>query len=88
MEFQEAALRAATSVRPHERAAPEVAQPHRAFDLGRDVARSGGAATGRPRLVGRGELPLREGHEQGRESAVQDDRFVAGGDGVAQKVLG
>ena len=87
MELHEPALGTPPAARPHERAAPEVAQPHRALDLGRNVARSGRRAAGRPRIFGRRELFLREGRKQGRESAVEDGGFVAGGDRVAQQVF-
>jgi hypothetical protein len=60
VELQEAALGAAAAVRPHECAATEVTQPHRALDLGRDVAGSGRGPGRWPRLLGRRELPLRE----------------------------
>jgi hypothetical protein len=41
MKLEETALHAAVTGGAHERAAPQVAQPHGALDLGRDVARSG-----------------------------------------------
>jgi hypothetical protein len=77
VELQEAALGAAAAVRPHERAAPEVAQPHCALDLGRDVARSGRGGAGRLGVVHGGELAPGEIGEQGREGPVEDRGVVA-----------
>jgi len=87
VEFQEAALGAAAAVRPHERAAPQIAQPHRALHLGREVAGSGPGPVRGARPLGRRELLLREVGEQGGEGAVQDGGFVSRRHGVPEEVL-
>ena len=87
MKLQEGALLAAAATCAHECAAPQVAQPHRAPDLGRDVARTGDATGGGPRLFRRPELALGEVRQQGREGTIQDDGLVARGHGVTQQVL-
>jgi hypothetical protein len=87
MELDERPIGAAPAVRSHERAEAEIAQPHGALDLGRNVARSrcGGLRT--PRLVGGGELLPREVREEAAEGAVEDGRLVAGRNCVSQHVL-
>jgi hypothetical protein len=85
--LQEAALAPAAAVRPHERAPPQVAQPHRALHLGREVAGSGPGPVRGARPLGRRELPLREVGEQGGEGAVQDGGVVSRRHGVAEQVL-
>ena len=92
VELQEAVLGAAAAVRPHEGAAAQVAQPDRALDLGRDVARSGrsvaaAAPTGRGFRVA-ANFFFATSSSSGGERPVEDGRFVSRGDGVPQQVLG
>ena len=87
MELEERAFGAAAAAGADERAPPEVAQQDGALDLGRDVARSGAL-----RLTARAcRWPRTSSgrvRQQHRERAVQDRRFVPGGNGVAQHVPG
>jgi hypothetical protein len=88
VELQEAAFRAAAAGRRHERAPPEVAQPHRALHLGRDMAGSGPAPVRGARPLRRRELLLREVGEQGGQGAVQDRGLVPRRHRVAEQVFG
>jgi hypothetical protein len=88
MELEEPTLGAPAAAGADERAMPEVSQEDRALDLGRDVTRPRGRPAGRARRVGGGELLPRELRQQRGESAVQNGRFVAGGNRVAQHVPG
>ncbi|MPY90346.1 MAG: hypothetical protein GEU99_20795 [Luteitalea sp.] len=88
MEFEEPAFRASPSPGAHERTLAAVALPDGPLHRGRDVPRSHRRAAPVLRPVRGRVLRLGTVGDEERQGPIEDDRGIAGGDGVPEERLG